>query len=225
MIGIYEIKNKINGNVYIGETFNIERRFEEHKNELLSNIHHNINLQRDFNKYGFSNFNFSVIQEYTDKDKSVITQSRLIILEDLWMKRYKDNGIKLYNIENTLDKILHSEKQLQIVTEIATDVLISQYKYLKAIFADDKFVFVKRNTIEHYLLENYIIKYNKVRKTFLKNLVSILDKNVDYTITNINYVSNGRNRNPMIYEYENCAIPKIDKYMLDLKIKRRKIKN
>ena len=73
MIGIYEIKNKINGNVYIGETFNIERRFEGHKNELLCNIHHNINLQRDFNKYGFFNFNFSVIQEYTDKDKSVIT--------------------------------------------------------------------------------------------------------------------------------------------------------
>ena len=66
MIGIYEIKNKINGNVYIGETFNIERRFEEHINELLNNTHHNINLQRDFNKYGFSNFNFSVIQEYVN---------------------------------------------------------------------------------------------------------------------------------------------------------------
>lgn len=222
MIGIYEIRNDKNGNVYIGETFNIERRFKEHKNELLNNTHHNINLQRDVNKYGLYNFSFNIIQEYTNTDKPVITQSRLILLEDAWMKKYIDNGIRLYNIEDTLDKILHSEKYLQIWTEVATDVLIAQWKYLKTVFKNNNFVFSKRNTIEHYLLENYRIKNNKVRKTFLKDLVSTLDKDLDYTITNINYVSKGRNRNRTIYEYKKCAIPKIDKYMFYSNTKRRK---
>jgi len=34
MIGIYEIKNKINNKVYIGSSNDIERRFNEHKMKL-----------------------------------------------------------------------------------------------------------------------------------------------------------------------------------------------
>ena len=37
MRGIYKITNKNNGKVYIGESLNIERRWEEHKKELSNN--------------------------------------------------------------------------------------------------------------------------------------------------------------------------------------------
>ena len=30
-VGIYKIENKLNGNVYIGQSVNIERRWQDHK--------------------------------------------------------------------------------------------------------------------------------------------------------------------------------------------------
>jgi len=43
IIGVYKIvtmvENNITGKVYIGESNNIERRWEEHKTDLNNNIH------------------------------------------------------------------------------------------------------------------------------------------------------------------------------------------
>lgn len=58
MIGIYQIKNKVNGKVYIGQSVDIERRFNSHKN---SNEDHP--LYRGFKKYGIDNFSFEIIEE------------------------------------------------------------------------------------------------------------------------------------------------------------------
>lgn len=59
MIGIYKIKNKINGKVYIGQSVNIERRWHSHKyaNCKSSAIYSAIK------KYGIENFSFKVIEE------------------------------------------------------------------------------------------------------------------------------------------------------------------
>lgn len=36
MIGIYKVTNKINNKVYIGQSINIENRFQQHKNNCLN---------------------------------------------------------------------------------------------------------------------------------------------------------------------------------------------
>lgn len=59
--GVYEIVNLVNGKRYIGSSKNIFKRFCEHKKALLKNKHHSIALQRAWNKYGESNFQFNVI--------------------------------------------------------------------------------------------------------------------------------------------------------------------
>lgn len=51
-IGIYQIKNKINGKVYIGQSINIEKRLKRHLNDLRKLKHRNQHLQNAFNKYG-----------------------------------------------------------------------------------------------------------------------------------------------------------------------------
>lgn len=63
MMGIYCIKNKINGKVYIGSSNNIERRFRKHKTQLNTKIHSNKHLIRAYHKYGKQNFEFIILEE------------------------------------------------------------------------------------------------------------------------------------------------------------------
>lgn len=65
MIGIYKITNKINGLVYIGQSVNIKRRWNNHKsvyNNPNDHCYENY-LYRAMRKYGIENFKFEVIEE------------------------------------------------------------------------------------------------------------------------------------------------------------------
>lgn len=57
--GIYEIRNIHNGNRYIGSATRIDGRWRDHKRSLGRNNHHAIAMQRAWNKYGESAFEFS----------------------------------------------------------------------------------------------------------------------------------------------------------------------
>lgn len=58
--GIYKIKNKINGKMYIGQSVDIKKRWGEHKSLSKTNDNH---LYSAFRKYGLDNFEFSIICE------------------------------------------------------------------------------------------------------------------------------------------------------------------
>lgn len=61
--GIYLIKNLITKKIYLGQSSNIKRRFQEHKYKLKNGSHRNIYLQNAWNKYGSDNFTFEIIEE------------------------------------------------------------------------------------------------------------------------------------------------------------------
>ena len=67
MVGIYRIKNKLNKNSYYGSSKNIEKRWKQHKTLLKSKRHHNIYLQRAWEKYGENNFLFEIIELCDEK--------------------------------------------------------------------------------------------------------------------------------------------------------------
>lgn len=56
--GIYQIKNLVNGKIYIGSSKNFYTRFAKHKSKLRKGTHENSILQRSWNKYNESNFIF-----------------------------------------------------------------------------------------------------------------------------------------------------------------------
>lgn len=60
MIGVYSITNKITGNVYIGSSIDVVRRWMEHKTPKANG---NDRLHSDMKKYGLENFSFEVIEE------------------------------------------------------------------------------------------------------------------------------------------------------------------
>lgn len=68
---IYKITNKINGKVYIGQTNNPTRRFQEHKAKGYGQEEEKI-LYKAFDKYGIANFSFEIIEEvenYNEREK------------------------------------------------------------------------------------------------------------------------------------------------------------
>ena len=97
--GIYTITNRSNGKVYIGESLDIYRRWhEEHIPQLRNNCHYNKELQNDFNEYGEDNFNFEILERYSE-DNPITTKARILILEGYYITQFKKSGVDLYNAE------------------------------------------------------------------------------------------------------------------------------
>lgn len=78
-IGIYKITNSINGKIYIGQSTNIEKRWDSEKKRAFqpSARSYDTLLSRAFRKYGVDNFIFEIIeecpqQELNDKEKYYI---------------------------------------------------------------------------------------------------------------------------------------------------------
>lgn len=68
MKGIYKFTNKLNGKVYIGQSINLEKRYKEHKYNHLNQKYCNYNSKfyRALRKYGFENFDYTVLEECED---------------------------------------------------------------------------------------------------------------------------------------------------------------
>ena len=111
--GIYIIRNLKNNKIYIGESINIENRWNDHKLALQDNKHYNSNLQSDYNEYGEDAFSFEVLHRYLGKD-IIDTKATLIILENKYMRLFNKRGYELYNIQNTLDNILLGNGQYSL---------------------------------------------------------------------------------------------------------------
>lgn len=96
MKGIYKIENKVNGNVYIGQTNKLEKREIQHISSLRHNNHFNSHLQRAFNKYGEQNFEYSILQVCE-------TREELNYYETYWWEHYANliGKDKMYNLAHT----------------------------------------------------------------------------------------------------------------------------
>lgn len=91
MRGIYVITNKVNNKVYIGQSENIELRFNQHLTMLKGNRHTNKHMQNAYNKYGEENFGFDTL--YIAKDNEDLNH-----LESLFISLYKTNNQEIgYN--------------------------------------------------------------------------------------------------------------------------------
>lgn len=60
--GIYEIVHLESGKRYVGSAVNFQSRFRVHKHHLRKNTHHSKYLQRAWNKYGESSFEFRILK-------------------------------------------------------------------------------------------------------------------------------------------------------------------
>ena len=92
--GIYKIVNLRNNKVYIGSAKNLNERKDRHFADLAKNIHRNKHLQRAFNLYGESIFEFVILEQLGEYCKEIYFSN-----EDKWMGIYDSRNPELgYNI-------------------------------------------------------------------------------------------------------------------------------
>lgn len=91
MVGIYKITSP-SGKVYIGQSWNIKKRFTWYKSHKAYQQPY---LKNSFNKYGFDSHELKVLHELP-KD---VSQEVLDVYEVLYMQSYKDAGLDLLNIK------------------------------------------------------------------------------------------------------------------------------
>ena len=89
-IGIYVIKNIINGHRYIGSSCEIQQRWCKHRWELNAARHCSIHLQRAWTKYGEGKFRFLIIHPFVLKDELFKTEQWYL---DNWNPEYNINPI------------------------------------------------------------------------------------------------------------------------------------
>lgn len=77
--GVYTIKNTLNGKTYVGSSVDVERRFDEHRRELMKGHHHCIYLQRAWNKHGPDAFVFAMVE--------ACPSDSLVTMEQAWIDK------------------------------------------------------------------------------------------------------------------------------------------
>jgi len=102
---VYEIRNKTNNKVYIGQTTRGRIRWTQHLTELRGNYHKNKVLQEDFDKFGEEAFEWTILKEFESEDKDI-----LLLEEARSIRQYTNEGAELYNLALTIE-------QLKMLTE------------------------------------------------------------------------------------------------------------
>lgn len=93
--GVYVITNTVNGKVYVGSAaFSLRARLRDHKSLLRRGVHGNKHLQSAWNKYGWSAFQFDVVERCLPE--------RCIKREQCWIDdKGSASNKKGYNINPT----------------------------------------------------------------------------------------------------------------------------
>lgn len=103
MIGIYCIKNKKNDKRYIGQSINIEKRWNQHRQRAYNSncLQYNYPIYRAIRYYGIENFEFEILEECNKEE--------LNLREQYWIKKFNTykNG---YNLTKGGDKAITSSK-------------------------------------------------------------------------------------------------------------------
>ena len=98
LIGIYKITNILDKKVYIGQSTNIKRRWEEHKKNVYKKDIHR--LYEAFRKYGMKNFKFEIIEIINNNEQKIDgdLHYKLDLLEAKYIREYDaENPDKGYN--------------------------------------------------------------------------------------------------------------------------------
>lgn len=102
--GIYQIKNTINGTIYVGSTREFKCRWADHKRSLVANKHKTKHMQNAYNKYLLEQSSDDFLQFSILEVMKNSTKRERLIREEWWINKLIDEGICLYNSNKTPTK-------------------------------------------------------------------------------------------------------------------------
>ncbi len=97
-IGVYQIRNVVNGKILIDGSVNIDAIFNRNKLQLNFGNNPNILLQDEWKKFGEEIFRFEILSEIKEKDDSTIDYAKEAKqLAQLYIDELKPLGGKGYH--------------------------------------------------------------------------------------------------------------------------------
>ena len=99
-MGIYQIRNKVNGKILIGSSVNLPAILNRSKAELEMGSYRNRNivLQKEWKQFGPEMFEFQELELLEPADNPTYDPAEdLHVLEDLWIEKLSPFGDKGYN--------------------------------------------------------------------------------------------------------------------------------
>lgn len=177
VIGVYYIKSKITNKQYIGSSKNIQRRIGKHFSELKYNRHSDKDLQKEYNLYGYSNFECG-LYETCDINELLIKEKEWQIkigIDNLYNQKISGYYIteELRQIHSRADKSSHKTKEYR-----------------------EKMSNIKSNYIAQYNLDGTLIKIWNSSKEICDTL--------GYTRSVILCGCNGSKKHPYGYYWRYC---------------------
>lgn len=112
--GIYYLK--VNETNYVGSSINLKIRLQQHKNDMLKNVHDNSRLQNTFNKYGVEKVWYSVLETFEK-----ISIEDLLVVEKKWIDllgpvlNVKLDPVTQTNALTTCKQVFQFDKQGRLV--------------------------------------------------------------------------------------------------------------
>ena len=116
--GIYKIINLINNKQYIGQSIDIETRWQQHKTSNKNYI-----LYQAFKKYGLENFSFEIIEE--------CSREKLNETEQYWIKYYNTLTPNGYNMTFGGDSCGHEQLEKSVQQYTLEGKYVQQFNSIK----------------------------------------------------------------------------------------------
>ncbi|WP_238528293.1 GIY-YIG nuclease family protein, partial [Acetonema longum] len=97
-MGVFQIKNNINGKIFIGSSQNVAGKLNSQRFQLKGNGHVNKALQQDWNDYGSGSFAFDILETLkTEEFDPQDWPEALALLEEKWLDILQPYGERGYN--------------------------------------------------------------------------------------------------------------------------------
>jgi len=97
-MGVYQIKNRVNGKVFIGSSKNLPGKFNSHRFQLKQGSHMNRALQKEYTRFGEENFSFDVLDNLEPKEDPQYDYTMdLAVLEAMWIEKFQPYGERGYH--------------------------------------------------------------------------------------------------------------------------------
>jgi hypothetical protein len=109
--GVYLLKNKDTGWIYVGSSENIEYRFKTHFRDLKYNRHCNSRLQEDYNK-GYE------IEKIIYKTFPLSDHKLLFSEEGKAIRHFQGQGISLYNAMPVNEDFMTSDRLIHLMADL-----------------------------------------------------------------------------------------------------------
>jgi hypothetical protein len=96
-MGVYQIRNKKNGRVFIDSSPDIPAKWNRIMTELKFGSHRNPKLQEDWKKFEVEDFEFSVLSELKmEADETLDVNKELKLLKEMILEEMKEQNPDFY---------------------------------------------------------------------------------------------------------------------------------